>query len=330
MYCIESSDFELPVFYRYVDDIFTNLSADRIDEVLRVFNQYHSRQQFTLEREVNNSLSFLDVTVIRNNNVLITNWYRKPTFSSRYINFFSNHPTKHKVSVVKGLVDGAVLLSDPRFHTANIDVVREILINNSCPIDFIDRHVKKRKKEIRHKTRTLIGSVNNDYDIHANKNNIFIKIPFVSDLSLMVKKSLNKFDVRTVSSIPKKLNNIVNLDKDKCSHSLNGIVYKIDCNNCNACYVGQTKRHLSTRIKEHRVGIKKHVNCHSVVSEYRLHCGHDFDWNDVNVLHREGHTKKREIAEMFFIKRNCNAINSQRDKERLPSIYDNILINTQC
>ena len=37
---------------------------------------------------------------------------------------------------------------------------------------------------------------------------------------------------------------------EKCFMS--GLVYKISCPRCNACYVGQTSRHLINRIKEHR------------------------------------------------------------------------------
>ncbi|KYN34033.1 hypothetical protein ALC56_11646 [Trachymyrmex septentrionalis] len=37
-------------------------------------------------------LNFLDVTVIRNNELIEFNWYHKPTFSGRYLNFWSQHP----------------------------------------------------------------------------------------------------------------------------------------------------------------------------------------------------------------------------------------------
>ena len=30
-----------------------------------------------------------------------------------------------------------------------------------------------------------------------------------------------------------------------------GVVYKLTCPRCNACYVGETSRHLQTRFKEH-------------------------------------------------------------------------------
>ncbi|EZA47144.1 hypothetical protein X777_16609, partial [Ooceraea biroi] len=60
----------------------------------------------------------------------------------------------------------------------------------------------------------------------------------------------------------------------------------------------------------------------------KIENGHEFEWCDAAVLHQENHFKKREIAEMYFIKRNNKAINSQKDTENLPATYDNILIHT--
>ncbi|RLU25472.1 hypothetical protein DMN91_001628 [Ooceraea biroi] len=98
--CIESLDFKVQTFYRYVDDVFTILPKNKIQYVMNIFNSYYPRLQFTCELENNNSMSFLDTIVIRVNNKLITNWYRKPTFSGRYVNYFSSHPLKHKIGVI--------------------------------------------------------------------------------------------------------------------------------------------------------------------------------------------------------------------------------------
>ena len=49
------------------------------------------------------------------------------------------------------------------------------------------------------------------------------------------------------------------------------VVYKIVCPGCNASYVGQTSRHLTTRLNEHltRKGpVKEHLEtCHSRIDE---------------------------------------------------------------
>ncbi|EFN60973.1 hypothetical protein EAG_13905, partial [Camponotus floridanus] len=48
---------------------------------------------------------------------------------------------------------------------------------------------------------------------------------------------------------------------------------------------------------------------------------HDFDWSLPVILHNEKHVRKREIAEMFFIKKFDNTINLQKDTENLNNIY---------
>ena len=46
------------------------------------------------------------------------------------------------------------------------------------------------------------------------------------------------------------------------------VVYKFVCPGCNACYIGETTRHLSTRIKEHLETDKKsHIFAHLVNNE---------------------------------------------------------------
>ncbi|EFN62507.1 hypothetical protein EAG_13809, partial [Camponotus floridanus] len=48
---------------------------------------------------------------------------------------------------------------------------------------------------------------------------------------------------------------------------------------------------------------------------------HDFDWSLPVILHNEKHVRKREVAEMFSIKKFDNTINLQKDTENLNNIY---------
>jgi hypothetical protein len=43
--------------------------------------------QFTMETESENTISFLDVLIIREETTLATKVYRKPTHTGRYLNF---------------------------------------------------------------------------------------------------------------------------------------------------------------------------------------------------------------------------------------------------
>jgi len=80
------------------------------------------------------------------------------------------------------------------------------------------------------------------------------------------------------------------------------VVYKINCLNCDASYISQTKRLLKSRISKHRNHIKRNSTQISVIFNHRLDLDHDFDWNNVEVLDEETNYKKRFISEMIHIK----------------------------
>jgi len=127
-------------------------------------------------------------------------------------------------------------------------------------------------------------------------------------------------------TIPKKLNNLIRKGKDKLNDmQTTNIVYKLNCKHCDKVYIGQTKRHLETRIKEHKNNIKYASGRFSVVSNHRLQNDHDFNWDKPNILHKENNRKKREVAEMFYIKRYENTINLQKDTENLNVLYDRLI-----
>lgn len=79
--------------------------------------------------------------------------------------------------------------------------------------------------------------------------------------------------------------------------------------NCNASYVGQTKRQLRTRIKEHQTDINKKSGNLSVVSSHRLEFQHVFNWTGVEILDRERSYFKRLTLEMIYIKNQINPLN---------------------
>ncbi|XP_044766179.1 uncharacterized protein LOC123322301 [Coccinella septempunctata] len=69
--------FDIPFFWLYVDDSFAAVPERDIDSVLKCFNEFHPKLQFTLEKERNCKLSFLDAEVHRTGSdalVLSSRW----------------------------------------------------------------------------------------------------------------------------------------------------------------------------------------------------------------------------------------------------------------
>jgi len=299
---------------------------NKVDSILKIFNEYHSRLKFTHELENNNSLSFLNTSVIRGGDgKLRTNWYRKSTYSGRYINFFSCHPEQYKYNTITTLVDQAILLSDETFHDSNLEIVKNILLSNCYPIELINRKIRERILTIKNNNITAKSQSKN---VRVNGRNLLV-LPYIKGISNGIKRALGNC-VDVIYTIPKKLSHIIKKGKDKLDTKSNtDVVYKIECRDCDKVYIGQTKRHLETRIKEHKNNIKNSSGNYSVVTNYRLSEEYDFKWDEPIILHKERNRRKREIAEMFFIKKFMKAktsINLQRDTENLNPIHDRIII----
>jgi len=77
---LEGLSFRIPIYYRYVDDI---LFAAHFNHILKTFNSFHKRLQFTLEISNDDFLNFLDVKIIIDNYRIIFDCYKKLTFSER-------------------------------------------------------------------------------------------------------------------------------------------------------------------------------------------------------------------------------------------------------
>lgn len=259
--------------------------------------------------------------VIRQNNILITNWYRKPTFSGRYVNYFSSHPHKYKISTILSLTDRAILLSDKQFHSQNILIIKQILLNNCYPSQLCDSIIKKRIKYLYATEGTQSSNNKKSFDTSN-----CVVLPYIKGLSEEVRRIMNGHGLDVLYTVPRKLDCLISKGKDQLpANKRTNVIYKLTCNDCSACYIGQTKRYLETRIKEHFKDIKKHESNYSVVSNHRASYNHDFNWSAVFILHNESNFKKREIGEMIYIKKHKDSINLQKDTDNLNSIYDSIL-----
>ena len=103
------------------------------------------------------------------------------------------------------------------------------------------------------------------------------------DLFYSSKSTLKKYNICSVPSLNRELSSIIRLGKDKTvKWETPGAVYKFDCQKCDARYIGESKRPLSVRIKEH----SDMKNKNTVVSEHVLNDSHSFDWDNTKILDR--------------------------------------------
>lgn len=120
-----------------------------MDSTLAWLNSLEDSINFTKEEERNNSIPFLDVTVIKNGFDLEFDIYRKPTFTGS--NSFHNY--SHKMAALHSMAHRMLTLplSSERYDIERnhiIDIGRVNGSNNSTVDNIIKKHeIKKQRME---------------------------------------------------------------------------------------------------------------------------------------------------------------------------------------
>jgi len=182
-----------PLFYiRYVDDIALAVPRGSLNELLHKFNSFHPRLKFTLENG-GTSLDFLEITMINRDGKLIFDWYHKPTYSGRLLNFHSKHPLSQKRGIITSSTDKILLLSNPEFHQKNFLFLINNLLMNDYPLDMVFCSIRKRLSvKFRHLNHGTAHSTD-------TKDNYFV-IPYIDHTAgkfIQVFKNISTFKLVT-------------------------------------------------------------------------------------------------------------------------------------
>lgn len=316
--------FRVPFLKKFMDDIITAIPADQIQQSLNIMNQFNPKIQFTVETENNNSVPFLDILVIRENNRLLSDWYRKSMSSGRYLNWSSYHPIKMKINVVKNLKSRISKISHNSFKEKNFKILEDLLLKNGYPKKWLRRIIYNIPDNI----ELNINDNPPDPDISLTQENTqkqYLIIPYEEHLTKRIKSliPIDKFkiatkNVKTIRSIFTRVKDSIN-DLNKSD-----VVYKINCIDCDKCYIGQTKTKLKQRIALHKSNIRTYKDT-CALSIHANSENHQPDLNNVKILDIEKNDKKRTFIEMFRIWQHDNSMNFKKDINRLSSMYSYLM-----
>jgi len=105
-------------YFKYVYDalLVYNENLTDIEEILNPFNNITPVLNFTLEREQENKLKFLDLTITKATNETSFDIYRKPITSDTIITNDSCHPLEHKLAAIRYFAN--------RINTYDLDHVK--------------------------------------------------------------------------------------------------------------------------------------------------------------------------------------------------------------
>ena len=288
-----------PSFYaRYVDDIFCVFKAGtQHDAFLKMLNALHPNLKFTVEVG-KSSISFLDTHISLPTNdgeTFTSRVFRKATYTGLLLNFDAICPKRWKVGLVKCLIHRAYLIcSSWKLFTEEIEYLRTIFVKNgypehifwSCVRSFVHNRFKRTAKDnIKQdgvETIFCIPYLGLPSMVYGRK----IREQFKSFFGIDVKIVFKSYKVKDCFSL-------------KCQTPLPllaNVVYRFKClRDVDKVYIGKTKRHLATRVKEHhnansRSAIHDHVSsCEVCQAGFSVKCFQRIDSgsNDIEVTIKE-------------------------------------------
>ena len=147
-------------------------------------------------------------------------------------------------------------------------------------------------------------------------------LPFNIHLTPHINKILKKYDIIPINSIINKFQYLIPLGKDRLDKFDNSnIVYRINCNNCPANYIGTSKRQLKKRRDEHIRDVKK-LNVRSALTSHILeNDSHSFNFEKMLIIDIETSKAKREFAEILNIYYMDHTVNRMEDIYNLKFNY---------
>jgi hypothetical protein len=294
-------------WFRYVDDTHTKQKVEHVEEFTEHINSIDPDIKFTMEKEENGSLAFLDINTIRKpDGSLKITIYRKPTHTDQYLDFNSHHPNEHKLSVVRTLFGRAKsIISEEQDLNLEMQHVSQALTKCHYPEWALK---KGREQAIKPKSDTESKRVPGQAKSKGN-----VVLPYIQGTSEQLRRAFLKHKISVSFKPHKTLGQLLVHPKDKPDKKdICGLIYHIKCDGhpkeqCSMDYIGETERNLKARFMEHR----RPSSTSSEVSRHIHDCkpDHTITMENVRILDREPSWFERGVREAIYIRALRPALN---------------------
>ena len=163
---------EVLFYRRYVDDTFClfHSEADAV-QFFHYLNSRHNNIRFTMEKESENRLPFLDVLIDNNHVPVLTTVFRKSTFTGLLMNFTSFTSSSYKLGLIRTLIDRAYKINSTwlGFHQETTKI-KAFLLN-----------------------KAINSTINKFFEFNRQNGNnspecSYVKLPYVGKFSAIAQK----------------------------------------------------------------------------------------------------------------------------------------------
>jgi hypothetical protein len=296
------------LWVRYVDDVFAIVHKDKIEDLMSLLNAQCPSIKFTCEIEKEGVLPFLDVEVRRTeDNQLQFKVFRKPTNTQRFIVNESHHSRQHKMSAFNSMMHRAVNIPmNDEDQKAEFAYIYEAAKINGYDDSQIQKLQTKHQNKKLIKQHTTLSPIEKEIPRFAS-------IPFFPSITHRLTRLFSKYNIQMVHTNNQKLKNRLGSPKDKTPTLQKSGIYEITCNGCDSVYVGQTKRNIHKRFKEHMHHVTKNEPMKSSVAHHILqHIGerphtHTISIDNLRLLQQVDKPWKLNVYESLHIHKHKNA-----------------------
>ena len=225
-----------------------------------------------------------------------------------HLNFDSNHHLEHKRSVTRILFHRALtFITEDQDKETEMKHLRSVLQNNNYkPWIF----------------KTPLGTIHKPKGTpNKGGSSISVPLPYIQGVSEQLTRVFRKQGVTTYHKPVNTIRQQLVYPKDptpmekKC-----GVVYKIQCGDCEEAYIGETARPFGVRFREH---VKSTRSSTTAVGDHLRNTRHALDLSSSSIVVRENNTFKRRIRKAIEI--HCQAPTLNRDVGyELSAIYRDV------
>jgi len=315
-----------PVFYRrYVDDTFVLFhKEEHAESFLSYLNGQHPNIKFTMEKEGNKKLSFLDVCVSKDGNSFVTSVYRKPSHTGLGQSFFDFCPDIFKYNAIATLLHRCFNITST-FEKMHEEIVtlKKFFSDNGFPRKVIDGAV--------HSFLQKKLGWGEEQETSVAKDKLYCTLPYFGPQSIKLKKELTKSlsklfpatDFHFVLCNSFKIGSVFRFKDSVPPCARFSVVYKFGCAQCCASYVGSTLRSLKARVSQHmgvsfRTGKYLSRPDQSVIRDHINECnGSHFTIDDFKILDNVQGCTDLRILESIYIHKLKPTLNDHRSAHPL-------------
>ena len=308
-------------YLRYVDDSHSRFRLEpQVDGFLHELNEQDPQIQYTVDREENGRLPFLDVEVINNRNGKYDfKVYRKSAITNVQLKPHSSINPNIFNSVFKGFLVRATRICSAEYLDEELQFLIDIFTENGYNRTMLEDMVRRHKNPVTPNT-TL-------------QNEVFrrhVKIPWIPKIGPKLRKIFRRQGIKVFFSSSQSLSDILCNHKCQLPKNSRPGVYKVPCKCGKASYVGETKKRISSRVEEHAKDVFHGRWESSGLAQHAKSCKEEFDFEAAKTLAVDDNMFLRRTRESLEIRRHETAPGmfcaSNRDRGRLKTESWNALL----